>query len=125
MEPCVGRPASCLYLSPVRFVMSIQSAIESKLQEAFQPLHQEVVNESYKHSVPPGSESHFMVVLVTGQFENTRKVQRHQQVYAVLKEEMAGAVHALALHTYTPQEWQAVNEAPASPNCMGGSKQDG
>jgi len=52
-----------------------------------------------------------------------RKVARHQQVYAALAAQLAGPVHALALHTYTAAEWQARQEAaPESPDCLGGSK---
>lgn len=105
--------------------MSIQSQIESKLQQAFAPLQLEVVNESHMHSVPPGSESHFRVVLVSDRFEGQRAVARHQGIYRVLAEELAGGVHALALHTYTPDEWQQRGgDAPASPACLGGSKHD-
>lgn len=103
----------------------VQRAIESKLQSGFEPQFLQVVNESHMHSVPPGSESHFKVVLVTEAFAGKRQVQRHQKVYSLLNEELAGPVHALALHTYTPEEWTEVEQAPASPNCMGGSKTDG
>ena len=102
--------------------MVIQQLIESKLREAFEPTHLNVENESHMHSVPENSETHFKVVLVTPSFEGKRSVQRHQKVYGVLREELAGGVHALALHTYTPEEWSDIVSAPASPNCMGGSK---
>ena len=38
-----------------------------------------------------------------------------------MAEWLAGPVHALALHTYTPDEWQRVGEAPESPDCRGGT----
>ena len=41
----------------------------------------------------------------------------------LLEAELAGPVHALALHTMTPQEWFAKGgEAPQSPPCLGGGK---
>jgi BolA protein len=44
-------------------------------------------------------------------------------VYSALAAELAGPVHALAIHTYTPAEWQESNNvAPDSPNCLGGGK---
>ena len=100
--------------------MSVQSIIETKLQREFAPSHLEVVNESHMHSVPPNSETHFKVTLVAESFSGTRAVRRHQQVYRTLADELAGGVHALALHTYTPEEWQG--KSPDSPQCLGGSK---
>jgi BolA protein len=103
--------------------MSVQETIERQLRSEFSPVVLEVVNESHQHSVPADSETHFKVVLVSGQFEGRRSVARHQQVYASLAGLLAGPVHALALHTYTPGEWRArQGEAPASPACRGGSK---
>jgi len=105
--------------------MTIQNSIERKLNEAFQAEVMSVENESHMHSVPPNSETHFKVTLVAGAFEGQGKVKRHQAIYRVLSEEMAGGVHALALHLYTPAEWQArAQSSPDSPNCMGGSKND-
>jgi BolA protein len=105
--------------------MSVQTQIERKLHDAFAPERLEVANESHMHSVPPGSESHFRVVLVSQAFAGLRSVARHQRVYRELAAELAGGVHALALHTYTPDEWrQRGADAPASPECLGGSKHD-
>ncbi len=103
--------------------MQKQQAIEKTVREAFAPQHLELANESYMHSVPHGSESHFRLVLVSDVFDGVRPVARHQKVYAALGELMQ-QIHALALHTYTPQEWQASGVAPDSPQCLGGSKHD-
>jgi BolA protein len=103
--------------------MSVQQDIEQRLRAEFAPGFIEVVNESDQHNVPPASETHFKVVLVSHRFDGQRKVARHQQVYALLAEQLAGPVHALALHTYTDEEWRSKQGlAPASPECRGGSK---
>ena len=103
--------------------MNVQTEIEHRLNAELGPEHLQVVNESYMHSVPANSETHFKVVLVSAAFAGKRKVARHQQVYALLSEQLEGPVHALALHTYTPQEWaQRQQAAPDSPDCLGGSK---
>ena len=105
--------------------MNVQESIESKLAAGLNPAHLEVLNESHQHNVPPNSETHFKVVLVAGDFEGKRKVARHQAVYGLLAEELAGPVHALALHTYTAAEWtERHGEAPMSPPCLGGSKSE-
>jgi len=80
----------------------IAEAIEAKLKTALSPSYFELVNESHMHSVPPNSETHFKLVLVSDAFEGMRPVARQQKVYALLTEELAGPVHALAQHTYTP-----------------------
>jgi len=103
--------------------MQKQNAIEQVVSRVFVPQHIELVNESYMHSVPAGSESHFKLVLVSDQFSGLRSVARHQKVYAVLGDLMQ-QIHALALHTYTPEEWQVLGVAPESPKCLGGSKHD-
>jgi BolA protein len=101
----------------------VEQAIYDKLVAEFAPDVVQVTNESFMHSVPPGSESHFKLVLVTDSFETQRPVARHQAIYRLLADELAGPVHALALHTYTCAEWSANQaSAPASPDCLGGSK---
>ena len=102
--------------------MSIQEIIEQKLAE-LDPSVLSVENESHKHSVPPNSETHFKVTLVSTAFEAFSQVKRHQRIYGMLADELAGPVHALALHLYTPEEWEARGKArPDSPNCLGGGE---
>ena len=102
--------------------MSVQETIYAKLQQELAPLHLEVINESSMHNVPEGSESHFKVVVVSERFEGEKLLARHRIINRVLSAELQGGVHALALHTLTPEEWFAKGGAvPASPECMGGS----
>lgn len=102
----------------------VENRILAKLSETFNPAHMDVANESYMHSVPAGSETHFKVVLAADAFIGKRQVQRHQAVYACLADELKNGVHALALHTFSPEEWEATGKVPASPQCLGGSKHD-
>lgn len=105
--------------------MSIQQDIEQRLTSEFSPHWLDVANESHMHSVPENSETHFRVVLVSAAFDGKRKVARHRAVYETLSTQLEGPVHALALHTYTPEEWrERQQQAPESPDCLGGSKAD-
>ena len=52
-----------------------------------------------------GEGDHFEAIVVSQQFEGRSMVQQHQLVYATLGDRMGGDIHALALHTYTPDEW--------------------
>lgn len=96
--------------------MSKQDLITAALA-ALQPEHLEVLDESHMHS--RGLETHYKAVIVSPAFAGLTAVKRHQKVYATVGELM-GQIHALALHTYTPQEWAEQGVAPASPTCRGG-----
>ena len=88
---------------------------------SLEPLHLEVVNESDNHNVPDGSQSHFKVVIVTAQFNDAGRVARHRIVNRLLKDELSGPIHALAIHAYTPKDWEdRFGNAPMSPPCSGG-----
>jgi BolA protein len=99
----------------------LQQKIEAKLQAELGPSHLEVINESHMHKVPPGSETHFKVVVVSDRFDGLSAVKRHQLVYGVLAEEMNAPtkprIHALAITSRTPTEWAASPEANQSPLC--------
>ena len=103
--------------------MTVQSTIELKLANDFNPLHLEVINESSNHNVPEGSESHFKVVVVSPSFEGKNLLARHRLINSTLADELKGIIHALAIHTYTEEEWkEESNGAPMSPPCLGGGK---
>ncbi|BDH46820.1 BolA family transcriptional regulator [Salmonella enterica subsp. enterica serovar Choleraesuis] len=100
--------------------MMVREKIEAKLRTAFDPVFLEVIDESYRHNVPAGSESHFKVVLVSDNFNGVRFLNRHRQIYGTLVEEMKDTVHALALHTYTRKEWESIQDTViSSPPCRG------
>lgn len=101
----------------------MQARIEEKLAAALRPAHLDVVNESGNHNVPDGAETHFKVVVVAAAFEGERLLARHRRVNKALATELAGGVHALAIHTYTMDEWQRrFGDAPMSPPCHGGDR---
>lgn len=105
--------------------MTVQQAIETKLRQALAPAHLEILNESGRHAVPPGSETHFKVVVVSDAFRGKTRIARHQHVNGILAAELAGSVHALSLQTHTAEEWTARGGSVMdSPACLGGGKHD-
>ena len=100
---------------------SRQTALEAALREALAPTVLEVLNESYSHNVPPGSETHFRVTVVSDAFVGERLVGRHRAVNRVAGPFFADGLHALALHTFTPAEWAQRSGVADSPACRGGS----
>src|SRR5262249_17806561 len=104
--------------------MRIQPIIEAKLRDAFSPVFLEVVNESHMHSVPPGSESHFKVIVVSERFSGRSLIEQQRLVTAVLADELKNGIHALTMKTLTPERWEAAGQKAelTSPLCRGGSK---
>lgn len=98
----------------------VQDAIESKVKKEYKPIHLEVLNESGNHNVPPGSESHFKVVLVSERFIGVDRIERHKLVHQTLAEELTGSVHALSLKLFAPDEYEGT--VPESPPCRGGGE---
>lgn len=87
---------------------TVEEQIREKLQSALEPLSLDVENESHLHAGHAGSpgtgSSHFRVSVVSDRFDGLNRVARQRLVYDILKDEMAGPVHALALQTRTPGE---------------------
>lgn len=81
--------------------MTVEATIRTKLAAAFRPLSLEIINESHLHHGHHGSpgtgESHFRVHIVAEGFAGKSRVERHRLVNEVLKDELAGPIHALAI----------------------------
>jgi len=97
-----------------------QQSLKQQLQDrlgALSPSVLEIANESHGHGgYFEGKESHFKVVIVSTAFADLRAVQRHQKVYAAVGDLLAPPrIHALAIHAYTPEEWQG--QSVESPPC--------
>lgn len=88
--------------------MRVVDRIRTKLTEALQPTRLAIRDESHRHAghvgARPEGETHFHVEVVSAAFAGENRVARQRRVYALLAEEMAGPVHALALTTLTPEE---------------------
>lgn len=89
-------------------MMSVRERIEGKLTQAFAPDSLRVLDESHLHvghaGHRPGGETHFRVHIVSAAFAGKGRLQRHRLVNEALAEELAGPVHALAVHPSAPGE---------------------
>ncbi len=102
--------------------MTMQQSIESRLNDSFSIEHLAIENESHLHNVAPGSESHFKVTIVSADFSELMLIKRHRLVNKALQQELQ-TIHALALHTMTPDEWVSrAGKVADSPQCRGGGK---
>jgi len=89
---------------------SIVRTIEGKLRAALAPLSVEVEDESHHHEGHAGHRpggSHFRVHVVSTAFAGKSRLERHRMVNAALADELAGRIHALAIHASTPDELKA------------------
>lgn len=88
--------------------MNIRDQITQKLTEAFAPEHLEVIDESHRHEGHaghrPGGESHFRVHIVAKAFSGKGRVDRHRAINAALADQIAGGIHALAIHASAPDD---------------------
>ena len=102
--------------------MSTRDAITNKLREAFTPQSLDVMDESHLHEGHgghrPDGETHFRVYIVSKAFQGKSRIERHRMINATLSGELAGSVHALAIHAQAPEEAAAVTprEGAASAN---------
>lgn len=101
----------------------VVDAVRAALERGLDCAHLEVRNESDMHAGRPGRETHLRVIIVSPAFEGQTRIARHRTINALLAEQLAGPVHALAIEAVTPAQW-AANGGPvqASPDCHGGSK---
>ena len=88
--------------------MSVAARIREKLTVALDPTRLDVINESELHAghrnSPGTGESHFRIFIVAPTFAGKTRLERHRLVNDLLKDEIRGGIHALALATYAPGE---------------------
>lgn len=91
----------------------IATIIREKLTAGLSPDLLEIEDDSARHAghhheggmdARPGGESHFNVVIVSAAFEGLGRLQRQRAVNALLRDELAGPVHALSIKALTPAE---------------------
>ncbi len=63
--------------------------------------------EDARVQVTTDGQGHYEAIVVSPQFAGKRSVPRHQMVYAALGQRVGNEIHALAVKTFTPEEWEA------------------
>lgn len=102
--------------------MSIQSVIESKLNDKMNTSVLKIENESQMHS-GPATDSHFKITIVSDDFDGMMLLARHRMINEILKEELSGTIHALTMYTMTTSEYDKKQGVTgSSPACQGGDK---
>lgn len=85
---------------------SIKDRIETKLRTRFTPERLIVTDDSHRHAghagARPGGQTHFAVEIVSDSFRAQSRVDIHRAIHALLAEEFAAGVHALAISARAP-----------------------
>jgi BolA family transcriptional regulator, general stress-responsive regulator len=88
--------------------MRTADLITKKLTEAFTPQSLNVVDESHQHEghsgSRPGGQTHFRVYIVSDAFKGKTRLECHRMINGILADELAGGIHALAIHATAPEE---------------------
>lgn len=84
--------------------------IERILGERLKPVFLEVLDDSAKHAGHAGARQggggHYIVTVVAEAFAGKGLVDQHRMVNEALRELFGGQIHALALHTFSPEQWR-------------------
>ena len=94
----------------------IESQIVNTLSSFMNLASLKIINESFMHNVPEGSESHFKIVVVTNDFNNLSIIQRHKLIYKTL-DSLMNKIHALSIHAFNEEEFKLNPVILDSPEC--------
>ena len=81
--------------------------IRGLLENAFNPVELEIVDESHLHAGHVGAregKGHFRVRIVAERFRGMRPLECHRMVFAALDTMMATDIHALSVTAVTPAQ---------------------
>jgi len=94
----------------------IESQIINTLSRSLNLLSLKIINESFMHNVPEGSESHFKIVVITNDFNNLSIIKRHKLIYKTL-DNLMSKIHALSIHAFNEEEFKLKPIILDSPEC--------
>lgn len=87
---------------------AVADSMRAKLVAAFSPESLEIIDDSDKHAghagAPKAGESHFTIKIIAPAFAKAGSIASHRMVMTVLKDELAGPVHALSIRASGPAE---------------------
>jgi len=96
--------------------MNVHDEIANLLNNKLKVERMLLENESEMHNVPPQSETHFKLVIVSDAFTSMTKVKRHKLIYQILVETMK-KIHALSIQAFTIEEFNTNPMILTSPDC--------
>lgn len=73
-------------------------------------IYQEIAKHiACSHLDVTGDGRHFEAIVVSEEFADKSRINRHKMIYAALGDRMKEEVHALSMKLYTKSEWEKLN----------------
>lgn len=72
-----------------------------------------LIESGLKHAsaIVEGDGTHFTAIVICEAFAGKSRLNKQQLVYATVQKQLLdGTLHALSLQTFTPEEWQVLNQ---------------
>ena len=94
--------------------MTREERLVGRVRRALDAAHVELEDEGARHAGHEGTKGgagHYAVVVVSERFAGLGRVARHRAVYEAVGDLIPGEIHALAIRTYTPEEWREAGES--------------
>ena len=89
--------------------MGFSQSIHDRISASLSPVSLEIVNESHLHaghqeSFDGSGETHLRIRVVADAFEGMSRIDRHRQLNALVADEIAQGLHAIAIEAKAPSE---------------------
>ncbi len=88
--------------------MNRAQRIRERLLQSLPDAEIEIIDESHLHAGHAGSREHggghFRLRIVSPTFRGKNRVQRHQQIHAILQEMFKTEIHALSIEARAPAD---------------------
>jgi len=63
-----------------------------------------IPNSTVEVSDMTGTGDHFQVMVISDLFEGKTPIERHRMIYDLFGKDVGGAIHALSIKAYTPNQ---------------------
>ena len=85
--------------------MLLSDIIKSKLNDKFDIMHLEIIDESHKHENHAQSNGgHFKVTIISDYFKDKSLIDRHKMVYSALDDLIKTKIHAISIKAKASDE---------------------
>ncbi|CAL4323419.1 BolA/IbaG family iron-sulfur metabolism protein [Buchnera aphidicola] len=76
-----------------------------RIKGHFYPEYIKIYDNTIYHKIK-NNKKHLTIIIVSNKFKNQKILKRHQEIYKILSREINNTIHAISMHTYTPEEWK-------------------